>query len=191
MLYVVITVSLVFLSVIILLPKFNNFNERYSLSINYVLTLVATLIGVLLAIAISNHEADKKENEDVIKLLGSSMSSVETCHDYTEKLIEYYDSLPKDDESKKDFFSKNQPPYPDYLDIFLMQNVVSKNLTSDTLSDLNEQVINLKRSHGSDAFVYLVFLEQTLAILSLELSFQKGEISTEQLNAKLDALEEF
>ncbi|MCH2055867.1 MAG: hypothetical protein MK214_04480 [Thalassotalea sp.] len=98
MLYVVITVSLVFLSVIILLPKFNNFNERYSLSINYVLTLVATLIGVLLAIAISNHEADKKENEDVIKLLGSSMSSVETCHDYTEKLIEYYDSLPKDDE---------------------------------------------------------------------------------------------
>lgn len=188
MLYTITTISLVFLSTFILLPKFKGFTERYSLSINYFLTLVATLVGVLLAIAITNHEAEKKEKQDFIKLLRSAITSVETCYDYTGKLIEYFDQLPSEDALKSEFYVKNQPPYPNYLDSFLMQNIVSKNLSSDALSELNEQVINLKIIRDNDAVTYHSFLDETRNILSLELSFQEGEISQAQLDKRLGEL---
>lgn len=188
MLYIIITISLILLSAFILLPKFSAINKRYSLGINYLLTLVATLVGVLLAISITNHESNKKEQQDVIKLLGSSISSVETCHEYTKVLIEYYDELPVEDPLKTEFYTKNEPPYPEYLDIFLMQNIVSKNLSGDALSELNEKVINLKRSRNTDATVYLSFLEQTLKVLSSELAYQKEEIDKEKLKRELSGL---
>ena len=104
MFYIVVTIGLVFLSTFVLLPKFNEFTERYSLSINYFLTLIATLVGVLLAISITNHEADKKEKQDVIKLLNSSVTAVDACYDYTEELIEYYNEIPDDNELKSEFY---------------------------------------------------------------------------------------
>ena len=188
MLYTIITISLVLLSTFVLLPKFKGFTENYNLSINYFLTLVATLVGVLLAIAITNHEAEKKEKQDVIKLIRASISSVETCHDYTEKLIEHYDQLPAESNEKQQFYAKNQPPYPEYLDAFLMQNIVSKNLSGDALGELNERIINLKRTREHRVPMYLSMLTETSKILSYELSFQRGEINEHQLEQKIDSL---
>ncbi|MCG9758981.1 hypothetical protein L1D50_07660, partial [Pseudoalteromonas sp. Isolate6] len=56
--------------------------ERFSLGINFLLTLIATLVGVLLAI--TDYEAEQKEKQDVVKLLMSSISSVKTCYEYSE-----------------------------------------------------------------------------------------------------------
>jgi hypothetical protein len=163
--------------------------ERYSVGINFFLTLVATLVGVLLAISITNYEAKQKEKQDVIKLLQSSISSVETCYEYSEELIEYFNKLPKEDELKAEFFLKNPPPYPEYLDTFLMQNIVSKNLSGTTLSDLNEYLINLKRSRTYNAPLYLKVLEQTLKLLEFEMAYQKGHINEAQLDLQLSAIE--
>ncbi|MCW8093159.1 hypothetical protein [Alteromonas sp. ASW11-130] len=170
------------------LPKFKGIIERYSLGINFFLTLIATLVGVLLAISITNYEDKKKEKKDVIKLLSSSISSVETCHEYTKILIEYFEELPDENVSKADFYAKNPPPYPAYLDTLLMQNIVSKNLSGAALSDLNELLINLKRSRDNNATLYLKVLEQTLNLLKLEISFQKEIIDETQLSKKMNEI---
>lgn len=186
--YTILTIGLVFLSTFILLPKFKDFTERYSLSINYFLTLVATLVGVLLAIAITNHEAGKKEKQDFVKLLYSSISSVDACYEYTESIIKEFEQLAPAEAEKSQFYAQNQPPYPNYLDTFLMQNIVSKNLSSDALSDLNEQVINLKIVREKDANIYLSFLGETRNILSLELLYQQGKIDSTELEKRLGEL---
>ncbi|MFD2165080.1 hypothetical protein ACFSJY_02290 [Thalassotalea euphylliae] len=191
MLYFIITCALILLSVFVFLPRFSQFTQRYNLGINFFLTLVATLVGVFLAISITNYETVKQEKQDVIKLLLSSISSVETCHEYTRVLVEYHNSLPAKDGSKADFYVNNPPPYPDYLDIFLTQNIVSKNLSGASLSDLNELLINLKRSRTSNAPLYLELLKRTQDLLQVEVSFQQGNISHNQLEAQLDTLNDF
>jgi uncharacterized protein YlaN (UPF0358 family) len=189
MLYIILTILLCFLGVFTFIPKFKSAIERYSVGINFFLTLIATLVGVLLAISITNYEAEQKEKQDVIKLLKSSISSVETCYEYSKELIEYFNKLPKKGELKAEFYLKNPPPYPEYLDIFLMQNIVSKNLSEAALSDLNEYLINLKRSRIPNAPLYLKVLESTLKLLELEVAYQKGLINEAQLDLKLSAIE--
>jgi len=190
MFYITITIGLVFLSAFTFLPKFKNIVENYSLGINFFLTLMATLIGVLLAISITNYDTEQKEKQDVIKLLKSTITSVETCFEYSDELIKYFNEIPGKDKSKITFFVKNPPPYPEYLDTFLMQNIVSKNLSGAALSDLNGLLINLKRSRISNAPLYLAVLEQTLRLLELEVSFQREEINISQLESQLDIIEE-
>ena len=190
MLYIILTILLCFLGVFTFIPKFKSVIERYSVGINFFLTLVATLVGVLLAISITNYEAKQKEKQDVIKLLKSSISSVQTCYEYSAELVEYFNELPKEDALKTDFYIKNPPPYPEYLDTFLTQNIVSKNLSGTTLSDLNEYLINLKRSRTLNAPLYLKLLEQTLKLLELEVTYQKGHINEAQLDIELSALDD-
>lgn len=188
MLYLILTLVLTLLGAFTFLPNFKGAIERNSTGINFFLTLIATLIGVLLAISITDYENKQKEQQDVIKLLNSAITSVDTCYDYSEELIEYFAQLPPDDGSKLNFYEKNPPPYPDYLDTFLMQTLVSKNLSGSTLNKLNENLINLKRSRSHNAQLYLYLLAQTLKLLELEVAFQTGTINQEQLTTQSDLL---
>ncbi|GMM69482.1 hypothetical protein MTsDn1_27770 [Alteromonas sp. MTD1] len=188
MLYIIFTALLCFLGIFTFIPKFKSVIERHDVGINFFLTLIATLVGVLLAISFTNYEAEQKEKHDVIKLLNSSISSVKTCYEYSEELSEFFNSLPEEDSLRDEFYIKNPPPYPDYLDTFLMQNIVSKNLSGTTLSELNEYLINLKRSRTFNAPLYLKVLEQTLKLLELEVAFQKDIISEVQLDAEISEL---
>lgn len=188
MLYIILTILLCFFGVFTFIPKFKSVIEQYSVGINFFLTLIATLVGVLLAISITNYDAKQKEKQDVIKLLKSSISSVEKCYEYSEKIIKHFNELPKDDALRVKFYVKNSPPYPDYLDIFLMQNIVSKNLSETTLSELNESLINLKKSRTFDAPLYLNVLGHTLQLLELEVAYQQGQINEAQLDLEFSAL---
>ena len=189
MVYSLVTIILVLATCVIFLPRFRKFVEQQNLAVNFVLTLVATLVGVLLAIAISNHEQDEKEKGDVAKLIRASIHSVETCYEYSEVLLQHYQTESAELVSQEDFFSKNPLPYPDYLDVFIMQALVSKNLSQASLSDLNELLINLKRSIERKPDIYLEMLEQTKQVLLIELLYQNGNIDGSELEQKLDAIE--
>ncbi|MGZ9898338.1 hypothetical protein [Shewanella gaetbuli] len=188
MIYIVLPLILTLLGAFTFLPQFKGVIERNSIGINFFLTLIATSVGVLLAISVTNYENEQKERHDVIKLLNSAITSVNICYDYSEELIEYFDNIPQGDELRNHFFENNPPPYPDYLGNFLMQNIVSKNLSGSTLNKLNEYLINLERSHAYDVQLYLYVLEQTKKLLELELAFQEGKITEEQLVNRIDIL---
>lgn len=188
--YTLITLALVVLGLLVFLPKFKHLTDRYGLAVNFFLTLIATLVGVLLAISIANYEEERKEKQDLVKLLLASVSSVDECLEYTQELIKYHDNSKLTGEASAAFYSKNLPPFPEYLDVFLAQNLVSKNLSGDTLSDLNELLINLKRSRTSDSSLYVRFLAQTLELLNAEIAFQKQEIDQPQLEQRLEKIKD-
>jgi hypothetical protein len=186
--YLLITLSLTFLGLLTFLPKFQGVLHRFNSGINFFLTLIATLVGVLLAIMITDYEAEQKEKQDLVKLLRSATAVVETSYEYSEELVEYYDTLEDKDPIKETFYAKNSPPYPDYLDSLLTQNLASKNLSQAVLTDLNEQVINLKKTRHYRAPLYLIVLNQTRDILKLEIQYQQGEIDSVKLQSELDKI---
>ena len=188
MLYLTLTAVFVLLGLFTFIPRFNKAVERFSVGINFFLTLIATLVGVLLAISITNYDEEQKEKQDVIKLLNSAITSVDTCRDYSEVLVTYFDKLPSEGDERNDFYLKNPLPYPDYLDTFLMQNIVSKNLSGEALSDLNGHLINLKRSRNSKPNLYISVLAETQKLLELEIKYQKGELNEAQLEVELDKI---
>lgn len=190
MLYLTLTVVFIFIGLLTFIPRLNKAVQRYAVGVNFFLTLIATLVGVLLAISITNYDQAQKEKDDVVKLLNSAMTSVDSCLDYSEALVDYYKKLPTDDKTRHDFFIKNPLPYPQYLDTFLMQNIVSKNISGEALSDLNEYLINLKRSRTGDTGFYVKALKQTLALLDSEIEFQQGNINERQLDIVLDGIKE-
>ena len=189
MTYTLVTLGLILLTGIVFLPRFKLVLERQIHAVNFFLTLVATLVGVLLAIAISNFEENRKEKQDVAKLILASIGSVETSREYSQLLFEHYQSLSTDDVKRPTFFTKNILPYPDYLDVFISQTIVSKNLSSAGLSDLNELLINLKRSKKQTPALYINILNRTEALLQTELRNQQGNIDYQDLELKLDAIE--
>ncbi|CCQ11566.1 hypothetical protein PALB_24670 [Pseudoalteromonas luteoviolacea B = ATCC 29581] len=188
MIYVILTIVLSLVGLITFLPKYRPLLERYQLGINFILTLVATLVGVLLAIVITEYEVQEKEREDMVKLLGSSIVSVKTCQSYSEDLVEYFDQLPKGETSKVEFFNKNPIPYPDYLDLFLMQDIVGQNISTSTLEELTELMINLKRTRDGKERHYLVILHQIHQLLLAEVEYQKGNIDELRLEQQIEML---
>ena len=190
MVYSLVTLILVLGTSLIFLPRFRQLVERQNLAVNFFLTLIATLVGVLLAIAISNHEQAQKEKGDVAKLIRASIHSVETCYEYSQALVKHFDTVANDSANRADFFSNNPLPYPDYVDVFVMQNIVSKNLSQVALSDLNELIINLKRASSTKPSLYLTMLDRTKQLLESELRYQQGKINYQELELQLDAIEQ-
>ena len=190
MIYAALVVVLSLLGAFTFFPRFKPTIERYQTGINFFLTLLATLIGVILAISISEYEAKQTEKEKVIKLLSAAVSSVQQSRQYTSEIIRYFDSLSDEKPDEETFYERNRPPFPEYLDVFVSYEIVSTNLSGTTLSDLNEYLINLKRSQSIDAHVYLDVLDKTQRLLLLEIDFQKGAISALNLEREADKLTE-
>jgi len=188
MVYTVITLLLLLLGGVTLLPRFKHIVKNYETGINFFLTIVATLVGVFLAISISNFESEQKEKQDVIKLLRAAIASVETSLDYSQKLESYYKTLPKDSELLETFYDKNPLPFPGYIETFLTQNIVSRNLSEPSLTELNELIINLKRTRASDTEIYIRLLDLSQKTLQAEIELQQGKINPVQLEQHLDEL---
>ena len=190
MIYLLLTLSLVSLGILTFLPQCQPLLRRYQTGINFILTLVATLIGVLLAIAITNYDANRQEIEDLTKLLRATTAVVDTSRDYGRQLLDYHDKLADDDPAKANFFDTNPPPYPDYLDTLMAQPLTSKNLSGEGLTELSNLAFNLKKTRQHRVALYLALLEQTAAVLALEIRYQQGEIDLSQLDQALEQLSE-
>lgn len=186
-LYTLLAILLVVLGMLTFVPKYQTAINRFSTGINFFLTLIATLFGVLLAMAFANIEEEQKEKEHVIKLMQATIAALESSYDYSEELYEFYLELPKKDENRAHFFDKNPLPFPDYLNTFMRQSLVNRTLSKDTLIDLNEYKFNLqKTSNSNQPQIYLVLLTYTIESLRLEIAYQKGEKSLSELEQAID-----
>jgi len=186
-LYTLLTILLVVLGMLTFVPKYQAAINRFATGINFFLTLIATLFGVLLAMAFANIEEEQKEKEHVVKLMQATIAAIESSHDYSEDLYEFYLELPKEGEAHTHFFEKNPLPFPDYLNTFMRQSLVNRTLTKETLIDLNEYKFNLqKTSNSNQPQIYLFLLTYTIEALRLEIAYQKGEKSLSELEQAID-----
>ncbi|KZN34066.1 hypothetical protein N480_23030 [Pseudoalteromonas luteoviolacea S2607] len=193
MIYLVTTVVLIFCSSILFIPKLKQFTQRNELASNFVLTLVATLIGVLLAIAISNYDANEKEREDLIKLLYAAEAVVKESQDYSILLLDHYQERFSDGVSKEvktTFFDKNPLVYPEYLDALMSQHIFIKNLSQESLTELSERLIVMKRAKSIMPEQFIKSTSYVLYILEQERRYQQGEITLIELEVLLDLKED-
>lgn len=188
--YTVITLALVSLGVLTFVPKYQPVIAKYNVGINFFLTLLATLVGVLLAMALADYEEQAKEKRNFIKMLNATKASVSNTYAYTDSIRKYANQLNLSEDAKEQFFKDNPPPYPDYLDTFLMQNITSRNLSEEGLTELNEIKINLQKSQSNNPKVYLSILQYAQTALALEIQYQRGDIDIIKLDEKLDKLAE-
>ena len=81
---------------------------------SFLLTLIATLIGVFIAIWLSNYQDKKKERRDAIKLLHTAKLILEDTHNYTEALRVTISEIEKDSINVQieGIKAENSIPYP-------------------------------------------------------------------------------
>ncbi|WP_196886031.1 hypothetical protein [Aureivirga sp. CE67] len=161
--------------------------------ISFISTIIATLIGVWLAITLTNSENDKKEKEDTIKLLQSSINIIDETKDYTEGLNNYFLEIQKDTTlSKKEIElkkSKNPIPYPYFFETIVSNELFTKNVSEKTHKTVYNLLINMKKISSYNRIEqYKSLLIDLEEIIKLEVLYQKEEIDFEELEQKIDKI---
>ncbi len=154
----------------------------------FIATLLSTLIGVLLAVTLSNNAKIKKEKVDTVKLLNSAMHITDMNYDYTVGLEEYILELERDSTNNNDSIitiikEKNPLPYPDLMETIISNELISKNISVFSYVQINSVIINLKRVREYERINnYKRKLKELVILLELEIDFQNGNIKLEAMN---------
>ncbi|CAM1370453.1 hypothetical protein [Tenacibaculum xiamenense] len=162
--------------------------------VSFILTLVATLFGVLMAIWLTNSEVRKKEKEDTVKLLQTSKRILNNTFEYSKSLNETLSSIEKDTvnytkESVENLKTNNPIPYPDLLEGIIVNELVSRNISEYSHGAIYNCLINLRKlsSYGTVEY-YLKTLEEMIAMLDFEMELLNGEINFQELESKLKVI---
>ncbi len=159
--------------------------------VSFILTLVATLFGVLVAIWLTNSEVRKKEKEDTVKLLQTAKRIVNNTFEYSENLNQALLSFEKDTvnytkESISNLKTNNPIPYPNLLEGIVVNELVSRNISEYSHSSIYNCLINLRKlSSYATVEYYLKTLEEMIAMLDLEIELLNGKIDIQELESKI------
>ncbi|WP_350290913.1 hypothetical protein [uncultured Croceitalea sp.] len=158
--------------------------------ISFILTLIATLFGVFIAIWLTNSEVRNKEKKDAIKLLKTAKLILHSTSIHSKSPNNYMVKLEKDTinytknhiESIK---SKNPIPYPDLLKTILSNNLVTMNVSEYTHNVIYSNLISSKKfAEYRSIEIYLKSLEEIIIILNLEIELLNDEIELTELKLK-------
>ncbi len=171
-------------------PQLSPFLNRHKLGLSFIFTFVAAFAGVLLAMHVADYERKLQDKADLIKVIEAAEVSVTSSFDVGHELYKFYQSLTEKSEAKEQFFKKNPLPYPAYIDVFIVQDLVSRNISAASLAKLNDLLIKMKKTHDNAYPLYLHFLQQLQQLLRLELSFQRGEIEYHYLQSQYSTMDQ-
>ncbi len=163
--------------------------------ISFLLTLIATLVGVLIAIWLTNSRIHNKEKEDSIKLLQTAKLILVKNLNYTNALNKTIVKFERDTinngiEELKLLKSANPIPYPILFETIISNELISKNISVYSHSSLYNKLITLRRLAKYESVdYYQKYLELMILILSLEIENQKGEINSNELESKYEVEE--
>lgn len=157
----------------------------------FLLTLIATLIGVFIAIALTNMGVDKKEKHDTIKLLNTTKIILENTKSYSKGLNQFILELERDttqtDSLRIKKIKNNNPiPYPSLIETVITNETLSKNLSTYTHSEIYNHLLNLKKLANYNTIVnYEKSLTEFIYLLELEIKYQKGNLDIEALETEI------
>lgn len=158
--------------------------------ISFILTLIATLIGVLIAIWLTNIGISKKERQDTIKLLHSAQLIVYNTNQYSGNLhhtiLEISKDTTQNDEERIASIKLSNPiPYPDLLETIITNELISKNTSRYAHSYLYNSLINFRKLAKYETIdYYQKSLNELKLLLDLEIEYQEGKISSKELETK-------
>lgn len=154
--------------------------------ISFFLTLVATLIGVLIANSLSESSETKREKEFAIKLITSSSKLVHKTFKLSSSVGKSIEFLKQDssytEENITSIQINNPLPYPDFLKTALDNPAVLNNISSFTYEEFYKQTLNLKKVATFNTLsYYLEGLENIESLLTMEVKFLKKEFDINEL----------
>ena len=160
--------------------------------VSFVLTLIATLVGVLLAISLTNLGIRNKEKEDTIKLLNTAKLIVTNTNQYAKSLSKTVIELEKDTiannyQTIEETKSSNPIPYPDLLETLISNELISKYISEFSHNYIYSGLNNLRKLTKYETVdYYQKSLEEMILLLDLEIESQKGAINSQEFESKFD-----
>tara|TARA_R100001480_G_C4718610_1_gene179638 strand:- start:479 stop:1069 length:591 start_codon:yes stop_codon:yes gene_type:complete len=158
---------------------------------SFILTLIATLIGVFIAISLTNSGIRKKEKEDTIKLLKTSKLILINTRTYSLELSNRIRNLEKDtidaDSIRISKIKKHNPiPFPNLLETVITTEILSKNISEYSHNEIYTELINLKKlADYKTSEIYEQSLSELIFLLDLEIQFQKGKFEMSEMQDKM------
>jgi hypothetical protein len=160
--------------------------------ISFILTLIATLVGVLIAITLTNSGIRNKEKDDTIKLLHTAKLILTNTNQYAKSLNNTVIELEKDtitnnNQTIEELKSSNPIPYPDLLETIISNELISKNISEFSHNYIYSGLNNLRKLTKYETVEYYQkSLEEMILLLGLEIENQKGEIDSQEFESKFD-----
>ncbi len=160
--------------------------------VSFILTLIATLAGVLIAISLTNSRIRNKEKVDTIKLLHTAQLILTNTNQYVKSLnnavIELeMDTITNNNQIIEEAKSSNPIPYPDLLETIISNELISKNISEFSHNYIYSGLINLRKLTKYETVEYYQkSLEEMILLLDLEIKNQKGEIDSQEFESKFD-----
>lgn len=158
----------------------------------FIQTLIATLMGVFMAILLTNRGVEEKEKEDTIKLLRTAKAIITGTTSYTKGLIDYVLEIEKDSTiiNKKVNIEKikttNPFPFPDLFETIMSNVLISKNISEHSHVSIFTSLINLRKlSSYSSAGPYLNELNIIKLHLDAEIDLLQGKADLEEIKKRL------
>lgn len=163
--------------------------------ISFFLTLIATLIGVLIANSLSERSEKSRDKQFAIKRIHSSSQLVDNTFTLSNSIGKSIQFMKQDtsytDEDIRSIVSNNPLPYPDYLSTTLENPAVLDNMSAFTYEQLYKHLLNLEKlAKFKTLSYYAEGLENIKSLLDLEVQYLQGELSMEELEEAYKRAEE-
>lgn len=128
--YLIFSIFLILvISVLTLLKKASPIRSKYPDFFNFLYTIVATFVGVFLAIFYNNKVIEKQEREEFVILLKSAEKEFEFNNKETKARIEM---LTENIENTKSILFNYRFPYPSIFPDGLKTTIVMKNISANS-----------------------------------------------------------
>lgn len=160
--------------------------------VSFIMTLIATLFGVLIAISLTNSGIRNKEKDDTIKLLHTAKLILTNTNQYAKNLNNTVIELEKDtitnnNQAIEELKSSNPIPYPDLLETIISNELISKNISEFSHNYIYIGLNNLRKLTKYETVEYYQkSLEEMILLLDLEIENQRGEIDSREFESKFD-----
>jgi len=158
---------------------------------SFILTLIAALVGVFIAISLTNSGIQKKEKEDTIKLLNTSRLILVNTKTYSQELSKAVKEHEKDTiNNSKERITRiketNPIPFPYLLETVITKEILSKNISEYSHSEIYTGLINLKKlADYQTAEIYEQSLSELIVLMDLEIQFQKEELDMDEIENRM------
>lgn len=148
--------------------------------ITFFSTLLATLIGVLVAVGVSEVQKENREKEDVVKILDNTQAVLNSFMLGIVNLKRDYDSqIRKKDSHIKLYKESNPIVYPDFLENVFQHPMIKKHVSNYTQVVFFQSFFDLKRMKRYDMLsIYIVILKNIENLLALEIDYIEEKLSS-------------
>jgi hypothetical protein len=195
--YLTLSLGLIIITLLLALwGKVKPFRNKYSEFFNFYLTLVATFVGVFLAIDFTNKSEYKKEEKNVIKLLNATVMDLNNKINRAQTTYTLASIGADSLYSARDHLRNNPMQLPNLFQSIASNEIILRHLSpqgiqefnncADNIQSLQTTIIEGKPKEDSilvsTVKVYMKQMDFAKRIIALEVGRMEGDISDKYLD---------